>query len=217
MLASETPRCLTFKQKTLNRQYSCLAPFIFQYLTKLNWGFLKTDLGHTFERKDLTDGGRAREGTGRDLRVSELAAVLSSYVNISRYYVYSVQENVHVSRSCDRRFRALRVSILNDILYISLNCKLVLVHNRSPEHGLLRYYPLFLQGELPKVNLIHSVPPSRPLQMKIFPLRNKNPPSTRKSHVVKIIENYSKAFLNNARQPEVRSFQKTLTLPNLYW
>jgi len=94
---------------------------------------------HTFERKDLKDGGREREETGRDLRVSELAAVLSSYVNISRYYVYSVQEIVHVSRSCDRRFRALRVSILNDILYISLNCKLVLVHNRSPEHGLLRY------------------------------------------------------------------------------
>ena len=76
--------------------------------------------------------------------------MLSSYVNISRYYVYSVQEIVHVSRSCGRRFRALRVSILSDILYISLKCKLVLVHNRSPELGFLRYYPLFLQGEPPR-------------------------------------------------------------------
>ena len=66
MLASETPRCLTFKQTTLNWQYFCLAPFIFQYLTKLNWGFLKTDLGHTCERKDLKDEGRGWEGTGRD-------------------------------------------------------------------------------------------------------------------------------------------------------
>lgn len=100
---------------------------------------------HTFERKDLKDGGQRREETG----LQSLAAVLSSYVNISRYYVYSVQENVHVSRSCDRRFRALRVSILSDILYISLKCKLVLVHNRSPELGFLRYYLLFLQGEPP--------------------------------------------------------------------
>ena len=43
---------------------------------------------HTFERKDLKDGGRGREETGWDLRVSELAAVMSSYVNISTYYVY---------------------------------------------------------------------------------------------------------------------------------
>ena len=108
---------------------------------------MKTDGAHFLEKRLK----RWRAGTGRDgTGLESLAAVLSSYVNISRYYVYSVQEIVHVSRSCDRRFRALRVSILSDILYISLKCKLVLVHNRSPEHGLLRYYPLFLQGELPR-------------------------------------------------------------------
>lgn len=112
--------------------------------------------------------GKGRDGTGRDLRVSELAAVLSSYVNISRYYVYSVQENVHVSRSCDRRFRALRVSILNDILYINLNCKVVLVRNRSPEHGLLRYYPLFLQGEPPRSTSFIACPLPDPYKWKSF-------------------------------------------------
>ena len=151
--------------------------FSISYKTKL--GFLKTDLGQIFERKDLKDGGRERDGTGRDLRVSELA-VLSAYVNISIYYVYSVQENIHVSRSCDRTFRALRVSILNDIVYISLNCKRVLVNTRSPEHGLLRYFPLFLQGEPPRSTSFMALPLPDPCRMKIFPLRSKNPPSIRK-------------------------------------
>lgn len=180
-----------------------MAPFIFQYLTKLNWGFLKTDGAHFWEKRLK----RWRAGTGRDgTGLESLAAVLSSYVNISRYYVYSVQEIVHVSRSCGRRFRALRVSILSDILYISLKCKLVLVHNRSPELGFLRYYPLFLQGEPPRSTSFIACPLPYPYGMEIFPLRSKNPPSTRKSHVVKILENYSKAFLSNARPPEVRSF-----------
>lgn len=119
---------------------------------KIKLGILENWFGaHLWEKRlKRWRAGMGRDGTGRDLRVSELAAVLSSYVNISRYYVYSVQENVHVSWSGDRRFRALRISILNDILYISLNCKVVLVHNRSPEHGLLRYYLLFLQGEPPR-------------------------------------------------------------------
>lgn len=149
----------------------------FQYLTKLNWGFLKTDLRHTFKEKRLTRrrAGTGRDGTGRDLKVS-VAAVLSSYVKISRYYVYSVQKNVDVSRLCDRRFGALRVSILNDILYISLNCKLVLVHNRPPQHGLLRYYPLFLQGEPPRSTSLIVCPLPYPYIWKSFLYGAKIPP-----------------------------------------
>ena len=88
MLASETPGCLTFRQKTLNWQYFCMAPFIFQYLTKLNWGFLKTDLGHTFKEKRLTRrrAGTGRDGTGLESFCSGSAELLCENLQILRLF-----------------------------------------------------------------------------------------------------------------------------------